>query len=96
MLDLVENLFLLLGHQNLSVLVFKKQITDAIKLFKNHKEEKEEEKTALLLSTKNGKIAEMYEDLCDKTEMSLPNHLVSKHLRDEMKEEYELRVNQAR
>ena len=37
----------------------------------------------------------MYEALCDNTEMSLPNHLVPKHQREETKEEYKLRVNQA-
>ena len=44
---------------------------------------------------KSEKIAEMYEDLCNKTEMSLPNHLVPRHQREETKEEYEVRVNQA-
>ena len=59
------------------------------------RKKKKKRKLLYYYQLKSEKIAEMYEALCDNTEMSLPNHLVPKHQREETKEEYKLRVNQA-
>ena len=59
------------------------------------RKKKKKRKLLYYYQLKSEKIAEMYEALCDNTEMSLPNHLDPKHQREETKEEYKLRVNQA-
>ena len=56
---------------------------------------KKKRKLFYYYTLKSEKIAEMYKDLYDKTEMSLPKHVDPKHHRDETKKEYKLRVKHA-